>query len=611
MKYDFGGYATRINLKCSDGRVIRRDAFKDDDGQTVPLVWQHMRNEPSNVLGHALLEHRKDGVYCYCKFNNSPTGKNAKLLVQHGDMKALSIYANHLQQNGNDVVHGTIREVSLVMAGANPGAYIDNVYLSHADGSSDLLDDEAIIQYVGPAFKMGVEHADTDEDDEDYDHEDETDNEDEEDDTDEDETEDETDNEDEDEDDEDEDDMEHAEGRTIKEVFEEFTTEQKNVVYAMVAYALGESDSNAEHSDEGGSNMPRNRNIFENENDTPENVLSHEEMMEIFDDGPRYGSLKKSALEHGITDIDMLFPEAKATNPVPELITRQMEWVSKVWNATRKSPFSRIKSIAANLTEDEARAKGYIKGKKKLEEQFGLLKRATTPQTVYKKQSLDRDDIIDITDFDVVAWLKAEMRMMLNEELARAILVGDGRNASAEDKINPINIRPIWTDDDMYTIKYEVEMPTTGDRTDETNAIIDAANMARIDYKGSGTPTFYTSSKTLTTMLLAKDKIGHRLYANVGELASALRVKEIVEVAVMDNLTREGDNGSMELIGLIVNLSDYTVGADKGGAVSMFDDFDIDYNKEKYLIETRCSGALTHPYSAIALEMKSSGGAAG
>lgn len=573
-KWDFGGYATKNDLKCADGRVIRHNAFVDNDGNTVPLVWQHQRNDPKNVLGHALLENRNDGVYAYCKFNETEAAKTAKELVTHGDICALSIYANQLIQKGSNVTHGAIREVSLVLAGANPGALIDNLCIEHGDGNYDTVEDEAVI-YTGIGLTLSpveIEHSD-DEKKEDKSSE--------------------------------KNDGGKADDKTVKDVFDSLTEEQKTVVYAMIGTALASKEDDddsddAEHSDEGGKSMKHS--IFDQENNQ-ENTLTHDEETAILADGKRYGSLKESVLQHGITDIDILFPEAQLVRNQPDMITRNMDWVDKVWNAAKKSPFSRIKSMAANLTADEARAKGYIKGKKKTEEQFGLLKRVTTPQTVYKKQSLDRDDIIDITSFDVVAWLKAEMRMMLKEELARAALVGDGRSSSSDDKINPINIRPIWTDADMYTIKYTVTKPTSGDKTDEANAIIDAAHMARIDYKGSGSPTFYTDSKTLTTMLLARDKIGHRLYNTVSELASALRVKEIVEVPVMENLQRtDSDGNKFDLIGLIVNMSDYTIGADRGGAVSFFDDFDIDYNKEKYLIETRCSGALTLPYSAIALE---------
>lgn len=578
-KYDFGGYATRAGLKCSDGRVIMKDAFEHDNGQRVPLVWQHQRNDPNNIIGYGDLENRPDGMYVYGKFNDTPNGQIAKSLVEHGDIRSLSIYANQLSQNGPAVKHGKIREVSLVLAGANPGAFIENLSVEHGDGDYETLDDEAVI-YTGTELSHGEHLNETSEKEikmggkevknEDLEHED----------------------------------------KTVKEVFDSMTEEQKNVVYAMIGYALENGDNKAEqsddddndleHDDKGGNNM----NVFENHGESNENdTLTHDEMTAILADAKRCGSLKESVLQHGITNIDYLFPDPKLVNNTPEMIMRQQDWVSKVWNATRKSPFSRIKSSAANLTEDEARAKGYIKGKLKKEEQISLLKRVTTPQTVYKKQKLDRDDIIDITDFDVVGWLKAEMRIMLNEELARAVLIGDGRLSSSEDKINPLNIRPIWTDEETYTIHYTVEIPTNADGSAEADAIIEAANRSRKNYKGSGSPVAYLDTETLTTMLLAKDKVGRRLYNTVAELASALRVREIVEVPLMEGQTRTTtDSKQFQLLGIIVNLNDYVIGADRGGAVSMFDDFDIDYNQQKYLIETRCSGALVVPYSAIVLE---------
>lgn len=593
MVYDCGGYATKFGILCTDGRRIMPGSFDDQDGQTVPLVWQHKHNEPSNVLGHALLEKRSDGMYAYCKFNNTENGQTAKTLVEHGDIDSFSIYANGLVQKSRDVIHGSIKEVSLVIAGANSGARIDNLLIEHSDGEVDSIEDEAIIYPdVDDKLEHSVEKSDTKPENQNGG--------------------------------DSKVDKEKESGKTAKEVFDTLNDEQKTLFYAMIGEALSESDEDEEvehddveedddddvieHNDKGGKTMKKN--VFDGEQNK-ENVLSHEDVEDIMKDAKRLGSLKDAVLEHGITDIDILFPEATAVRPTPDMITRPMDWVARVWNATHKSPFSRIKSVAANLTEDEARAKGYIKGKKKLEEQFGLMKRVTTPQTIYKKQKLDRDDVIDITDFDVVAWLKAEMRMMLNEELARAILVGDGRPTSSDDKINPLNIRPIYQDDDMYTIHYNVTVPAGGDKTEAANAVIDAANYARIDYKGSGTPVFLTSSKYVADMLLAKDKVGHRLYKTTTELAAALRVSDIIEVPVFEGVTREVDGAKKELIGIIVNLNDYTVGADKGGAVTMFDDFDIDYNQMKYLIETRCSGALTLPYSAIALEKDYVEGAAG
>lgn len=591
MKYDFCGYATKANVACADGRTILPNAFKGQNGSRVPLVWQHQRNNPENVLGHAILENREDGVYAYGVFNDTPKAKIAKELLTHGDINAMSIFANKLMQKGNRVMHGEIKEVSLVLAGANPEALIDNVTVEHSDGEIEERENEAII-YSGET----MEHSESFEfDNSDDDQEDSN------------------------------DDVEHTDGQnesenleTIQEVFDTLNDKQKEAVYAIVGtlFSEVEDDENdvdgddAEHSDEEDENVMKH-NIFDDSTTQENNTLTHDEIIDIFKTAQRQGSLRQAVqdacIEHGIENLEILFPEAKAVNTTPEMIMREQEWVAKVWNATRKSPFSRIKSTAADLTKDEARAKGYIKGKKKVEEQFALLKRVTTPTTVYKKQGLDRDDIIDITDFDVVSWLKAEMRLMLNEELARALLVSDGRLISSEDKINEQNIRPIWKDDDMYSIKYPIDMTGKTSNEDRADAIIEGANRARKSYKGSGSPTLYIGSDDLTTMLLAKDKTGRRLYNTINELAAALRVREIVEVPIMEGLTRtvEGDNSTnhnMALIGIIVNLTDYTIGADRGGAVTMFDDFDIDYNKYKYLIETRCSGALTMPYSAIVLE---------
>lgn len=589
MHYDFSGYVTRNDIRCSDGRTIRHNAFAECDGAEVPLVWHHQRNSPENVLGKVKLENRPDGVYGYGIFNDTDNAKISRSLVEHGDVKCMSIYANNLSQRGGDVLHGNLIEVSLVLAGANPGAYIDNIVIEHSDGTFDVDEGEAIIHFIteGDDIVMNDERTNLQ-------HEDTTGGE---------------------------DNLEHENNnasntenssneRTVGEIFETLTDEQKDAVYAIIGSIVesseDEDDEDVKHEDERNDTM--NHNIFESETGDYGNTLTHDEEVAIFRDAHRIGSLRDSILEHGIDNIDILFPEAKAVNVTPELISRQMEWVSKVWNATRKSPFSRIKSTAADLTKDEARARGYIKGKKKIEEQFALLKRVTTPTTVYKKQGLDRDDIIDITDFDVVTFLKAEMRMMLNEELARAILIGDGRLTSDESKINEQNIRPIYSDNDMYTIHHEVVYGANATDDDKANAIVTAANRSRKDYKGSGSPVLYIDSDNLTTLLLAKDKVGRRLYPTLNELASAMRVREIVEVPVMEGITRtftpEGSTTSktMELVGIIVNLMDYVVGADRGGAVSMFDDFDIDYNRQKYLIETRCSGALDKPYSAIVLE---------
>lgn len=551
MKFDFSGYATKNDLKCADGRTIRRNAFKDNDGQTVPLVWQHMHNSPDNVLGHALLENRDDGVYAYCKLNDTPAGKNAKLLVQHGDITSLSIFANNLVQKGSDVVHGVIREVSLVLSGANPGALIDNLSIAHSDGSYTESEEEAII-YTGLEITTDeIEHADKNQN----------------------------------------------ESKTVQEIFDSLTEEQKNVVYAMLAQVI---EDNIEHSDEdeddilehsnnkGGNNMKKN--VFDQDlNAEHPKTLSHDQIKAIVDDAVRYGSFRESFLAHaqeyGIENIDFLFPDAKLVNNKPELIKRDTSWVNAVLGGVKKTPFSRIKSIAADITADEARAKGYIKGNQKLEEVFSLLKRVTTPTTIYKKQKLDRDDIIDITDLDVVAWMKQEMRMMLDEEIARVILIGDGREITDPDKINEENIRPIAHDVDLYSHKVKVAPNISG------ATLIETMIRNRKHYKGSGTPTLYTTNQILIDLLLVKDKIGRRLYNSKAELASALLVKDIVEVEVMESMPN--------LLGIFVNLNDYTLGADKGGQISMFDDFDIDFNQYKYLIETRISGALTKPKSAL------------
>ena len=569
-RFDFSGWATRNNLKCSDGRTIRKDAFKDNNGQKVPLVWNHQHNEPFNVLGHALLENREEGVYAYCTFNDTEAGQNAKRLVEHGDVSALSIYANQLKQHGGDVIHGSIREVSLVLAGANPGAFIDSI-ICHGEESEE----EAII-YTGEDISLS--HADNKEMKEDNPVEDPK------------KVENKTDN------------------KTVKDVFDTLTEEQKTVVYALIGQALesaGATDKNDEN-DEEDNNMKHN--VFDQDEMMQGNALSHSDMEEIFSDAKRTGSLKEAFLAHnatyGIDQIDTLFPEPKSMNTPPEFIKRDMNWVAGVINGVHHTPFSRIKSMFANITEDEARAKGYIKGKLKKEEVFTLLKRTTTPTTIYKKQKLDRDDIIDITDFDVVAWIKSEMRMMLDEEIARAILVGDGRLTSDDDHINEANIRPIWKDDDLYTIKTKITVSASATDDDKAKAVIKAAVKSRKDYKGSGNPVLYTTEDFLTNCLLLEDTQGYRLYKSEQDVATAMRVSRIVTVPVMENLSRtDSESKTRNLVGIIVNLNDYNVGADKGGAVNMFDDFDIDYNQQKYLMETRCSGALIKPYSAIALEM--------
>ena len=573
-KFDFSGWATKANLKCSDGRTIMKDAFKHNDGQTVPLVWNHQHNDPNEVLGHALLENREEGVYAYCSLNDTETGKPAKLLVQHGDVVALSIYANQLKQNMNHVIHGNIREVSLVLAGANPGASIDSIIM-HGEESQE----EAVI-FTGEDIMLAHAEDETS-DEETITHADKEDKEEKM-----------------------EENKKMEENETVADVFNTLSEKQKTVVYAMIGQALEDASNKNKNDESEGGDETMKHNAFDQNDQNNENVLSHDAMETIINDGKRYGSLKESFLAHadeyGITNIDYLFPEAQTLNKTPEFIQREMGWVQKVMNGTHHSPFSRIKSVFADITEDEARARGYMKGNLKKEEVFSLLKRTTTPTTIYKKQKLDRDDVVDITDFDVVAWLKSEMRMMLDEEIARAILVGDGRLSSSDDKINESNIRPIYNDEELYTIQATVTVASNATADEKAKAMIRAAIKARKDYRGSGSPTFFTTEDVLTDALLLEDTMGHRLYKNAGEVADAMRVKEIVTVPVMENV--KGKNGG-DLLGIIVNLADYNVGADKGGAVNMFDDFDIDYNQQKYLIETRCSGALTKPKSAIAIVM--------
>lgn len=571
-KYDFSGWATRANLKCSDGRTIKPDAFKNCDGMIVPLVWNHQHNDPNEVLGHALLKNLKEGVYTYGKFNDTESGQTAKMLVDNGDITSLSIYANQLKHDADrGVTHGMIREVSLVLAGANPGAYIDSV-MRHGEE----CDDEGVF-YSGLENAISLEHADEPEkkNEEDKKMADEP--------------------------------KTPEKDKTVEDVFNTLNEEQKTVVYALIGQALEDAGVNIEEDDE-----DVKHNVFDNDNN--EEVLSHAAMETIIADGKRYGSLKESFLAHadeyGIENIDYLFPEAKTLNTPPDFIKREMGWVQKVMSGTHHTPFSRIKSMFADITEDDARAKGYIKGNLKKEEVFSLLKRTTTPTTIYKKQKLDRDDVIDITDFDVVAWLKSEMRMMLDEEIARAILVGDGRLASSDDKINESNIRPIWKDEDLYNIKATINVAASASTDEKCKAFIRAAIKSRKNYKGSGTPTLFTTEDVLTDILLLEDNNGRIIYDTEEKLRTALRVKEIVTVPVMEGLTRTDSEGNtLNLMGIIVNLTDYNVGADKGGAINMFDDFDIDYNQQKYLIETRCSGALIKPFSAISLEMKVNPGA--
>lgn len=599
--YDFCGYVTRNNVTCSDGRIIRQDAFKDCDGARVPLVYQHDHMSPLNILGHCDLENRADGVYGYAKCNDTPEGQHAKAAVKNRDVNSFSIYANKLKQNGANVIHGAIREVSLVLAGANPGAKIDTILVHDYDDEEEAIMSEfsTLELFHSEEDKKKKQDDEVEEDSED----------DSEDDSDKKEKEKKMNEE-----------IKYADGddKTVQDVIDTMNEEQKNVLYALVGLAsegqTGEDEDNMKH------------NVFTD--DTDEDTLMHFDFDEVFKDAKRYGSLKESFLQHdamdaaddflqheapnyGVEHIDYLFPDYKSVTNAPMFVGRDKTWVSGVMQAVSHTPFSRIKSVFATIDEDEARAKGYIKGKQKKEEVFPLLKRTTDPQTVYKKQKLDRDDMIDITDFDVVVWLKGEMRMMLDEELARAYMIGDGRSAGAEDKISADHIRPIYGDDPFYTIRTQIAMDTNATDDDKARALIKAAIRARKNYKGSGDPTFYTTEDNLTSMLLLTDTTGRDLYDSVEKLAQKLRVSKIVTIPVFEGVTRDADakdnaNGltgkKFTLEGLIVNLKDYNVGADKGGAVSMFDDFDIDYNQQKYLIETRCSGALTVPYSAIALE---------
>ena len=643
--FDFCGWATVNNVKCSDGRTIRRNAFVENDGEEVPLVWQHLHNDPENVLGHALLENHDEGVYCYAWFNNNPKAQAAKEAAANGDIKALSIYANQLVQKGSDVIHGQIREVSMVLTGANKGARIENLNFAHSDGTYDRDDEEALI--FTDEQEIELYHGEEDdpeeyEDDEsEFEEEEDVEYEDEEEDPEE-ELEEDAEYEDEEDpeayEEELEEEPEEDQEMDIQDVLDTMTDEQLEVVNALYEqgqidalqdvvddmedefeddeleededdeYEDGDEDDVA-HSMYGGYGSMKH-NVFDNdpEMNNEGNTLSHAETEAIFADAKRGGSLKESFLAHageyGITDIEYLFPEYKNLNNPPEFIKRDQGWVAKVMGAVHHTPFTRIKSSFADITADEARALGYIKGNRKKEEVFTLLRRTTDPQTIYKKQKLDRDDVIDITDFDVVAWIKGEMRMMLDEEIARAILIGDGRATDSPDKINQQHVRAIWKDDDLFAVKCPVT-PITGE--DFAKTTIKTIIRNRKNYKGSGNPVFFTTEDVLTEMLLLEDGMGHFMYKTVQELATQLRVREIVTVPVMESAgTRTETKGNVtkvyDLIGVIVNLDDYNVGADKGGSVNMFDDFDIDYNQQKYLIETRISGALTKPFSALVIE---------
>ena len=592
--YDFGGWATKANLLCSDGRVIMPDAFAHNDGQRVPLVWNHQHSDPDHILGYADLENRPEGVYAHCKFNETDTGNVAKQLVQHGDIVSLSIYANGLTEKKSHVTHGNIREVSLVLAGANPGAGIDSVTLSHGEDS----DDEGIV-YSDTSLDLATEVSHSDDTNSELSHADDNSDKKSEDDE-----------------------------ETVMDVFNTLNEKQKNAVYAMIgaAYEATPPAKDEENTNEEGDTDMKH-NVFDTDVQKENQVLSHSDITAIISDAKRTGSLRDAAIAHnageithaatdddghqvtyGVANVDYLFPDARNITREPLFIKRDTGWVTVVMSAVKHSPFSRIKSIFADITADDARAKGYLKGNKKVEEVFTLLKRSTTPTTIYKKQKMDRDDVVDITDFDVVSWIKSEMRVMLDEEIARAILVGDGRSTASDDKINESNIRPIWKDDSLYTIKATVQLGASETETTKGKKFIKAVLKARKNYKGSGNPILLTTEDVLTDLLLIEDTNGRNIYESVDKLATALRVSKIVTSPVLENQTREGvnavdgDTKTRTLMGIIVNLADYTVGADKGGAVNLFEDFDIDFNQEKYLIETRCSGALTKPYSAIAIE---------
>lgn len=572
--YDFCGWATKNDLQCSDGRIIRRDAFKHNDGQKVPLVWNHDHTDPYRVVGHALLENRDEGVYTYGYFNDTDLGNTAKIYVQHGDINQLSIYANQLKQQGPNVMHGNIREVSLVLAGANPGAYIESV-IAHDDES----DEEAVI-YTGE--NISLSHAEG--------------------------LKEETKS------------MAESSEKTVKDVFDTLTEDQKNLFYTLIGKAL-EGDGNEDNENDENDEMEQGdedmkHNVFDTDTNQKDEALAHSEILnDIVADAKRYGSLKESFLQHAaannITNYNYLLPEPKSLNTPPEWIKEDDSWVAKVMRSVHHTPFSRVKSMFATLDETEARARGYIKGNMKKDMALSVLKRTTSPTTVYIKMKMDRDDIVDITDFDVVAWQRAEMRGQLDRELARAMLLGDGRELSSDDKINEQNIRPVLKDDDMYTIKYTVKSGqdykvTTNSASDNDSVakgVIRAAIKSRKEYKGSGNPTFFTTEDLLTELLLIEDQNGRRIYDSINTLATAMRVKEIVTVPEMESHT--------DIYGIIVNMADYTTGADKGGAVNMFDDFDIDYNQMKYLMETRMSGALTKPYSAIVLKKEAGGAGAG
>ena len=587
--YDFSGWATKANVKCFDGLTIAPNAFKDCDGKVVPVVWNHDHSAPESVLGHALLQNRKEGVYAYVKLNDTSSGQTAKACVDNGDIDAMSIYANGIQKAGRTVMHGMIKELSLVIAGCNPGALIDEVVKHSADGTETDSSEAYIYTDSGLSLKHGLDPDDNPLEDETLQHSDDSSG------TDKDEK--------------GESKMADANEKTVKEVFDTLTEEQKNVVYAIIGSALDEGKGG--ESDDKGDGKEDNTMHHCFENDNSGTVLKHslDDINGIIATASKHGTLRDAFLDAGITgdelahsieNMDYLFPDDHNLDTVPRIVDRDQTWVDKVMNSVHHVPFARVKVMFADLTEDDARAKGYIKGNYKKEQVFKLLKRSTTPTTVYKKQRFDRDDIIDMSTMDVVAFTKKEQRGKLNEELGMAFLIGDGRDDASDDKINELNIRPIFNDDDFYTIKVVVQPGTNATEDAKAKATIKSIIKARKDYKGSGSPTFYTTDDVLTDMLLLEDGIGHPLYADEAALARKLRVKEIVTVPRMEG--RKGARGG-DLLGIVVNLADYTVGADKGGEVNMFDDFNIDYNQLIYLIETRCSGAMTTPYGAMAIEM--------
>ena len=596
-KADFAGWVTRNNIKCADGRVIRHGAFSKQNGAVVPLVWSHIHNDPGLVLGKCLLEDRPEGVYGYSFLNNSRKARESKELIEHGDINSYSIYANHLKEEGKSVIHGIIREVSLVLAPANPGAFIEVMSFAHEDDPDS--DYEAVIT-TGEEIAF-LEHSDDDQPEEET--------------------------------------IEHSDDKeekpmaapeqntenknddlTVQDVFDTFTEDQKKVVYYMIGQALEDQKGGSGAGDDEEDEPEMKHNVFDTDMYDEGSVLSHDDLNELFStavrDSKNYGGSWKEAFiahaeqDYGIKNIDELYPDYKSLNTPPEFIKREMDWVTKVNGGVKHVPFTRIKSMFADITADQARAKGYIKGKKKKTEVFTLLKRRTDPQTIYKLQKLDRDDIIDITEFDVVAWLRKEMRMMLDEEKARAILIGDGRDSDAEDKISEAHIRPIATDAYLFTVKVPVEVAANATGATKAKTMIDTMIRARKQYKGSDNPTFFTTEDVLTECLLLEDGIGHKLYKSKDELATTLRVSDIVTVEPMENhlITFETeDETTVEdkpLLGIVVNLDDYRVGADKGGDVNTFDDFDIDFNQYKYLIETRCSGALVKPFSALTIYLE-------